>query len=397
MGLAIIGAQVPFLMEADEWSDTARRRFERILRKRVIGQEGFWLEHSANYQVQTTNLLQRFLAIPGVTDPGLQSLHARMTDIAGWLIEPDERIVQFGDSAQSRPPDQYQDAAGDDSGLLALERSGIAFVKAAGSYLATMTSFWNTTHKHSDELTFDLFEDGHRIVSDSGEYHRDRDKWFEFTRSSRAHSTLTLDGESFGRSGRFTYGSGIIASGSGSGWYAIQSRNPILAKRTDVAHRRWLVYRPGVALFVVDRVRAVRPHTYERFLQLGPDLEISAQPGFVGLSEKSGTNFEGRVRDAGTSVATLRTARAQVSPLAGWTSPAFRQKLGRWTLSYRERGTDEDWVTSISLDGVSDLRAAPVGAVTSKRVELDLTGVLPPSDGLVLQTDGDSITIEPTP
>ena len=253
--------------------------------------------------MQTTNLLQRFLTIPGVSDPGLQSLHARMTDIAGWLIEPDDRIVQFGDSAQSHPPTQYQNAADNDSGLLTLKRSGIAFVKAAGSYLATMTSFWNTTHKHSDELTFDLFEDGHRIVSDTGEYHRDRGKWFDFTRSSRAHSTLTVDGESFGRSGKSTYGSGIIASGSGDGWHAIQSRNPILAKRFGVEHRRWLVYKPGVALFVVDRVRSGRPHTYERFIHLGPDLTINPQSGFVGLSETTGQNFEGRVRDAGTSVA----------------------------------------------------------------------------------------------
>ena len=70
--------------------------------------------------------------------------------------------------------------------------------------------------------------------------------------------------------------------------------------------------------------------------------------------------------------------------------------MPRWTLSYRERGTDEDWVTSLSLDGLNDLRAAPVGAVTSKRVELDLEGLLQ-SPHLSLQTNGDSITIEQTP
>jgi hypothetical protein len=396
MGLAIIGAQLPFLTDAGKWRATARRRFEKILRKRIIGQEAYWLEHSAAYHIQISSLLERFLAIPGANDPGLQSILGRMVNVAGWLIEPDQRLVQFGDSAQMRPPDTYQDAAGNDSGLFALRRSGIAFVKAAGSYLATMTSFWNTTHKHSDELTFDLYEDGHRIVSDTGEYHKDRDKWFDFTRSSRAHSTLTVDGESFGRSKNRIYGSGILASGSGDGWHAIQSRNPILAKRTGVEHRRWLVYRPGVALFVVDRVRSGRSHRYERFLHLGPDLNIDAQSGFVGLSESSGQNFQGRVRDAGTSTATLKTKRAQKSPLAGWTSPAFRQSVPRWTLSYRERGTDEDWVTSISLDGLNDLRAAPVGAVTSKRVNLDLTGLLI-NGNLSLQKNGDSIAIDQTP
>jgi hypothetical protein len=374
----------------------ARQRFEQILRRRIIGAEGFWLEHSANYQVQITNLLERFVALPGVSDPGLQSLLGRMTNVTGWLIEPDERIAQFGDSPKSRPPQQYQDAASDDSGLFVLRRSGIAFVKAANSFLATMTSFWNTTHKHSDEGTFDLYEDGHRIVSDTGDYERDRGRWFDFTRSSSAHSTLTVDGNSFGRSGKHVYGGGILASGSGDGWHAVLSRNPILSKRTDVSHRRWLVYKPGTALFVVDRVRAGQRHLYERHLQLGPEIAISEQPGLVALSETTGPNFDGRIRDDGTAQAGLRTRRGETNPLTGWTSPSFRAKEPRWTLSYRARGSDEDWVTSLSLDSLTDLRATLDGAVSSNRAELELEGLLQ-APHLSLQRSGDAIAIDQSP
>jgi hypothetical protein len=393
MSLAILATQMPFLNQAPEWRSEARRRFERILRKRIIGQEGFWLEHSSGYHFDITSLLERFLEMPGVSDPGLQALLGRMLNVAGWLIEPDERQVQFGDSNLSRPDDPFQQQAGNDNGLFALKRSGIAFVKGAGSYLATMTSFFNDTHKHSDELTFDLFDDGHRIVSDTGQYHKDRDRWYAFTRSARAHSTLTVDGQAFGRSRRHTYGGGVIAAGQGDGWYAIESRNPILAKRSDVNVRRWLVFKPDVALFVVDRVRAKSGHRYERFFHLGPDIGIAPQGGFVALSA---SGFAGRLRNEGTRPAGLHTVRGDNKPLAGWTSPGFREKVARWTVSYRGRGRDEDYVTTIGLDNVLDLRASLDGPVSANEVDLDLQSTLQQTN-LKLTADGGSITISETP
>jgi hypothetical protein len=187
----------------------------------------------------------------------------------------------------------------------------------------------------------------------------------------------------------------VLASGSGSGWHAVLSRNPILERRFNVDHRRWLVYRPGAALLVVDRVRSNRGHLYERYFHLGPDVGVTPQGSELVLSASS-PSFGGRIRNAGSDGASLRLARAETNPLAGWTSPGFREKDPRWTASYRGRSEDADWVTSISLDQVLDTSATLDGKVTPNKVELDLDGSLPASH-LRLQASNGSIAITQTP
>jgi hypothetical protein len=373
LGLAAISRQVPFLKGGGRWRHVAKNRFEKVLRRRMKVDEGFWLEHSAIYQWEVTNLLDRLLEILRIGPDDLENLLIRMERNSAWLVEPDRKVVQFGDSQQRRAPDEYREAAFDQDGIFALPRSGYAFVREGSSYLALASSFHNSTHKHADELSFDLYDRGHRIVSDTGFFHKDPGRWFRYTHGSTAHSTVTLNGNSFPRSDRASYGSGIAAWGEGPSdrggtWYAVKARNPLLRRR-GVGHSRWLVYKPGVALVVVDRLRSGRKRRYKSFFQLGPDLTVSEQPQAFGLSAPG---LSGALYNNGGGRRTGRNLlRGSKKPLQGWTSPAFRIKDRRPTAIFKTKGADADRVTTLSLNG-PNLEASAIGPVQGKELALQL-------------------------
>jgi len=208
--------------------------------------------------------------------------------------------------------------------------------------------FHNLTHKHADELSFELYESGQRIVTDTGLYHKDPGAEREFVVSPAAHSTLTVDGRGWpiGDSRR-DYGSGLVAVGRGAGWRAIEARNPLL-RRQGARHSRLLLYRPGHALLVVDTVRARQRHRYDRYLQLGPRIEVDRR-GSARLGLRA-PGLRGAVADD-TGGAHRVELRGERRPLAGFTSPGFRELVPRWTLRFTTRERDASHALAIGLDG----------------------------------------------
>jgi hypothetical protein len=355
--------------------------------------EGLWLENSAAYHFLLANVLARFVPAAGDHRPGLPRLLNRMSAVGGWLIEPDDHIVQFGDSNSSTPGLQFQRRSDAEHGMLALLTSGLAVVKQPGSFLSVIAGFHGGAHKHSDELSFDLFDQGHRIVSDTGMYHKDAGRLRAFVKSARAHSTLTVDGRDFPRSEGFAYGSGLKAQGAGSGWYAVQGKNPLLSGQ-GVRHSRLFLYKPGVALIIVDRVRSERTHTYDRYFQLGPQIEISAQssetfalqaPGLTGaLHSESSMGPEKRTSRRGTR-----------RPLSGWTSPSYRSLVPRWTVDLRSVASDANYATTISLDP-GELHAG-LGSTGPDRTTLHLSSEGASAGTLTVQRNGSSLVVVQNP
>jgi hypothetical protein len=393
LGLLALGRDLRFTPGARVWRETGRRRFAKGFHRRVVVDEGFWLENSAAYHFLLTNVLARFVPAAGGRQPGLLSLLNRMRDVGGWLIEPDDHIAQFGDSNMSAPAVEFQRRSDGEHGMLALLESGLAVVKQPGSFLSVIDGFHNAAHKHSDELSFDLFDQGRRIVSDTGMYHKDDGRLRRFVKSAQAHSTLTVDGRDFRRSERFTYGSGLQASGAGSGWYAVQGRNPLLSGQ-GVRHFRLFLYKPRVALIIVDRVRSEATHTYDRYVQLGPQIDISARdrrtlelqaPGFTGgLYSESSTGPEDRT-----------SRRGITRPPSGWTSPSYRTLVPRWTIDLRSVASDANYVTTISF-GSPDLRARLV-STGPDRTTLSLESEGEPTGTLTAQRDGSNMTVAHDP
>jgi hypothetical protein len=351
LGLALVTDYFPFLAGSDQRLELAERQFLKTLRGRLA--EGVWLEQSTAYQFLAIRAVERFVAYTG--DQQAEEVLARMKRAAAWFVEPDNEMTQFGDSYLFPVPPWGLRIADRLRGLEAFPRAGFAFVRAPGrdeagdGYLAVASDFHNTTHKHADELSFELYDHGHRIVSDTGLYHKDPGPIRDFVLSARAHSVLTVDRQGFPiLDPSKAYGSGLVGTGRGDGWFAIEGTNPLLRDQ-GVRHTRLFLYRPREALVVVDDVSSASSHEYTRRFQLGPDVGISDRGPSVTALRAPG--LHGRLYDAPAPERAARTeVRGSHKPLAGLTSPHFRVFEPRWTVSYDSRAADAAYATTFAFD-----------------------------------------------
>jgi Heparinase II/III-like protein/Heparinase II/III N-terminus len=348
-GLGMLGVYLPFLPDAQGWVDLARQRYVKLLHDRVVEQEGAWTENTPAYQADITNLTDRFVQYVD-PDPDLAALAERMHDATGWFVLPDGGLAPFGDANPLVIPSWVSNAGRGHAGLHSMPEAGYAMVKEPHSYLAVTSSFHNVTHKHADELSFELYDHGHRIVTDTGHYDYDPGPWHALELLAKAHSVLTVDDANFpvDRKHGLYYGSGIEATGQGSGWYGILATNPLLAPQ-GVSHRRLFLYKPGVALLVVDMVRSSGQHTYRRYFQLGPGVH-KAQSELRRRVTLSASGFHGFLRSPGS----LEAAKGAMDPVQGWSFTGYRVRQPRWTLDYRSAGAAANYLAEIGLR-----RAAP--------------------------------------
>lgn len=350
LGVAGVMRQLPGFPGAEEIVDEAAQRFERVLRDRLA--DGVWLEHSTSYQFLAIRVVERFLRWVGGRRPALRRDLRRMKRAAAWLTAPDGRHTLLGDSRMLTAPGDIRARAERQRGMAVFADAGLAVVREGGSHLIVAAGFHNTTHKHADELSFELAEAGRRVVSDTGMYHKDPGDIRDFVVSARAHNTLTVDGETFkvtspGRA----YGSALLATGTGDGWYAILARNPLL-KKQDVRHQRLFLYRPGGALIVLDRAEGEGDHRFERFVHFAPAVRVRADgPHEYALAAPG---IDGRLRHG---AAGARTARGERDPLAGFMATDYREWRPRTSVELSDRGEELLDSFALSFDG-SDTRLA---------------------------------------
>lgn len=342
LGLAVTGEYFVFLRGAPSWVRLARDRFLATMRRGLKIGEWLWLEHSSTYQLVAIRLLERFIGAIG-GDRQLEALADRMRATARWLVMPNGRIAPLGDSNETVAPSWATSA----TGMRVMPRSGLAVVSKRGGYLAITAGFHDHAHKQADDLGFHLYDRGLGVVTDTGLFHYDLDRWRAFSASSAAHSVLTVDGQSFPYwDTDLAYGSGILAAGRGNGWYAVLARNPIVRSQR-VRHRRLFLYQPGRALLVLDRVRSRHSHSYRRYFQLGPQVDIAS--GQRGVSLRA-PGFRGKLVD--TAKRSRRSAiRGRYNPPAGWSFNGFRVRKQRWTVEYGSRARKANYLAAFGLRG----------------------------------------------
>ena len=393
LGLIFSGRQMKFLPGATKARNRGQRRFVKNVNDHVIPGEGMWLEHSSTYQFLTISAIERYLEVDKKKRPGLEQLLATMMDTAAWMTMPDRLKLQNGNSFGDRADRFAQKISRDQRGMRVLRGSGIGFVKQEKSYLALLSNYHSEIHRHSDDLSFDLFESGHRVVSDTGIPDKDFGTPYLFAISNPAHSIVEVDGAEFPRDAANAYGSGIVASGEGSGWYAIQATNPLVSAQ-GVAHDRTLIYRPGSALIVADRLRSGQNHSYRSYFQYGPDFGLQRTGDDTRLFAGSDqVDVSHRSTDPSLGI---QTVRGQDDPLLGFVYPGFRDREPRWTETVVAEGSDVDNVTTLSVDRKRRIEAtalAPLGDTSTFAISEDGE----PASTLTVTRRGDGLTVVETP
>ena len=392
LGLLILSEYLPFEKESTSWRKLAVRRFPETLRGR-LSSENVWLEHSTQYQFLAVRLLRDFIKYrPGKErDPVLSDTLAAMRAATSWFVKPDGGYALLGDTQVGEAPEWGYNKGTPPDGLKTFRESGFAMVRRGGSYLGTTSGFFNLTHKHADELDFDLFDRGLQIINGPGNYGYDREEAYrDYQLSSPSHSVLIADGQSFAVEPQNVYGSGITATGQGSGWFAIHGTNPLLSHQ-GVGHTRLFLYRPGHTLIVVDRVRAPAPHTYHRFFQLGSNVQVQGRgPGELGLT---GPGFTGALYDdaAQKGDAGRALVRGRQVPLQGFVFPGFRQAVPRWSVEYVTTAADADFITTFTLDGAT--QRARLTDSTREHFGIHLDDSNGPDSAISVTRSGDQLSV----
>jgi hypothetical protein len=275
-GLHLAADALSFFPESAEWASLASERFRATLASTIETSEGVHLEHSPYYQLVMRRALERFGARGLLPEVELSDLLERMDEATAWMTSPDGTLPTIGDTSAGAMPDPpVREKVDRCSGLRAFPRSGYAMVRERGSYLFVTAGFHSPAHKHSDDLSYCLYEEGRLLIGDSGNAGYDyRGAARQFCVSPGAHSGIGIDSRSWIDDPRGGAGSGVVASGSLGDTHAILAENPRIAPDDRVA-RRLFVYRPGQALAVVDEVPAGPDEVVERCLQLSPELSAT--------------------------------------------------------------------------------------------------------------------------
>lgn len=368
-GLYLLARQLPALPAADAWRELALTRMRSTLRATVSFDDGAHLEHSPAYQLAIVDLVAR-LATNVAELPELGQLLDRMRHTAAWQTTPSGRMPQLGDTDDLPAPKWARDAAGSLRGLRALFEAGQAFAREDASYLAVTAAYHGNAHKHADDGSLLLVEDGRVVLGDSGRwgyYEREADRLY--ARSALAHNVLLVDDREFDWRSAEPYGSGLDAAGEAAGWYAIAVRNPLLAGQ-GVDHRRVILYRPKVGLVAIDLLDASAQHEYTRLFHFGPELEARQEgEGRIVLTAESTV---GALVVAPADGAELSLAHGREQPRLGWAYRGDRERAPVWTAALRSRGEDAILAASVELGevalGVSEVRRR------GRRIELTLNG-----------------------
>ena len=227
-GAAMLASYFPGDRELRSVAEKAGHKFIASLSGGYQQTEGVWLEHSPRYHRLAYELLDGWLKRVDSGAGAVRRARDRLLSTLGRLVMPDDRLVTFGDTSGELIENGDILGARRDGWWVAA-RSGYAVYSDPDSWFGVTAQYHTRQHKQADELSFDLFDRGRRLIQDTGFYSKDRGRWFDYQESAQAHSTLTVDDRDFDfKLHQKPYGSGIVASGAGDGWYALRATNPLL-------------------------------------------------------------------------------------------------------------------------------------------------------------------------
>ena len=179
-----------------------------------------------------------------------------MDEFGAWLVAPDGTLPPIGDTPIGQPA--YRKSAETSaslSGMHTFWTAGYAVVRKGNSALIVTAAHHPTAHKHADDGSFCLYEDGRAVILDSGDPGHDYESpERRYGTSPAAHAAICVDGFDWAKESP-PYGSGIVAAAEQGGLYALLTRNPGAVPDGGTA-RRVLVYGPG--RFLLDRRRGGR-------------------------------------------------------------------------------------------------------------------------------------------
>lgn len=367
--------------QSQAWAETAQRRFAAVLDHTMDRVDAIHLEHSPYYHWIIHGALSRFAGAKLFEELALVELVERMEGAGAWLVAPDGCLPPVGDTPFGRRPPAEVAAAGEAlSGMRVFADAGYAVVRAGDSGLFVTAAHHPTAHKHADDGSFCLYEEGRALVLDAGDPGHD----YESTRrrygtSPAAHATICVDDFDWAR-GAPAYGSGIVAAAERDGVHAVLVRNPVATSGGGSA-RRALVYAPERFLLVLDEVEAGAECELARSIPVAPGLTAASGSGGA-VEIRDGERVVAQivqVTDADVLPDEVELARGRLKPaMAGFCFPTPDTSEPRYDIRLHGPAGHPRALALILGDRASANRDAPRMRWTNRggQVDVEVDGLM---------------------
>lgn len=249
--------------------------------------KGIHLEHSPHYHFYalTTfdNVVRSGWYDSKETIPEIVSLaHGKKK----WIVDPLNRPACIGDSILTEQKgisfergdeDDYKEVQKGDKRYVISDfnASGYAIVRsewgaaaADSTYLFFMGMYHSKVHKHRDCLSLEWFDQGEKILCDSGKYGYKSDKYRHHFLSNKAHNTVEIEG--FDILKIKPYGSSIVESGYQNEIFHIKGELNYPA----IIYSRNVFLNPGKWLIISDVLKFKRARNAIQWFHLNLDCEL---------------------------------------------------------------------------------------------------------------------------
>jgi hypothetical protein len=326
-----------------------RRKLASLLRHQ-FARSGIHRENSPGYHFYALANFSRMAPILNEYAPHLTDTLAHAARQTRWLVHPDLTTVAMSDSAPVLQPNLSlpsgnPECAGTQSygeaptcyilrhfrdiGYV-IFRSDWAIPPDAASMIFVQGGFFNPTHRQADDFSFEWFEQGHKILSDSVHYGYTNDKWERYFASTRAHNTIEVDGQDYSTGEGGAYGDAVrMARQSADGVRII-----LQVHHDDLGfwHRRQIDYRPGEELRIKDAVRSNRPRVYVQWHHFDRAFELLGNAGRFELDDGKLLVELTTSASCGDGTKYMKIRGQREPRIQGWASVAARERHRRWAL-----------------------------------------------------------------
>ena len=310
---------------------------------------GMHRENSPGYHFFVTGTLARVAPLLEVFAPEVATIVQRAESNEQWLVHPDGTTVQLGDSSaddrdlifphgkpRCRAIRSYRDARDcylvehfDDVGYVII-RSDWAIPAQEASMLFVRGGFFERTHRDADDFSFEWFEHGRKILSDSGKYAYTKDVWEDYFNSTRAHNTVEVDDIDYPRDQGSAYGDAVQRIERTADGVRIMME--VYHVGLETWHRREITYSPGRQLTVSDTVGSEQRRRYVQWHHFARAFELSGKAGRF-LASDDGTVVNIEATSSCGEGTTYEMIRGQIEPrIQGWASVEDRERHPRWAL-----------------------------------------------------------------
>lgn len=357
-GLLALCSVVPSVETCVGAKDYVKVEMQELL-LRQFSSEGVHLENSPEYHFFVYNTVKRFMDSGGYEQfEFIRDLMDRVAQNRVWMVHPDKTIVTVGDSEPKpvsidwpRSADRCRDSKAFCYLLQNFRESGYAIVRSdwavpaqKASMLFVMGMFFQTGHKLPDDLSFEWFDQGERILTNAGKYSYSKGPFRDYVTSTAAHNTVEIDSRPPKLSKASRYGSAIEDARAVGEAFLIRGAVP---REEGIRHERLVLFTPQRWLAIVDVLQGDVLHEYTQWFHFARQWRLENTEGDMRLMSSSGRTVLVRHLSGAQFVA----PRGQKQPkLQGWVTESYGNMVDRQALGYTASGRSVRLVTVFGLD-----------------------------------------------